>query len=79
MTIASASAAQFQAKEQMERPNGMGKTDATDTGIAREVTGAGAGEVQKRLGKLAIIVARELQKGVDIGSVAAARAQAMRR
>lgn len=77
--IASTSATDFQHKGQGRRPDGKGETGTIATGIAREDTGAAAGEVQERLGKLAAIVARELQKGVDIGSIAAARAEAMRR
>lgn len=34
---------------------------------------------QERLGKLATAVVKELRKGIDVGSVAAARAQAIRR
>ncbi len=34
---------------------------------------------QERMGRLASAVVKELRKGVDVGSVAAARAQAIRR
>lgn len=34
---------------------------------------------QERVGRLASAVVKELRKGVDVGSVAAARAQAIRR
>lgn len=77
--IASTSTANFQHEGQGRRPDGKGETGTIATGIAGEDTGAAAGEVQERLGKLAVIVARELQKGVDIGGIAAARAEAMRR
>lgn len=37
------------------------------------------GTVQERLGKFATAVVEQLRKGIDVGSIAAARAQAIRR
>lgn len=51
--------------------DGHGVTKAEDVPQAETV--------QERIGKLAAAVVDELQKGVNVGSIAAARAQAIRR
>lgn len=49
--------------------------EVADTGNAE----ADAETAQEWLGRLATVVVKELRKGVDVGSTAAARAQAIRR
>lgn len=71
--------ADFQHNQGEGRLDGKGGAGVFDADGAREEIGATAGEVHERIGNLAAIVVQELQKGVHIGSIAAARAQAIRR
>ena len=59
-------------KEEAIRP----ENDMADIAAATETATETA---QERLGKLATAVVKELRKGIDVGNVAAARAQAIRR
>lgn len=66
---------------------GRGAMDeaATSGVVVEDIAGnAAATETEaktakERLGKLATSVVKELRKGIDVGSIAAARAQAIRR
>lgn len=69
------------ASAEVERRGAMNEAERSKNAPAGSAAGAEteSDTVQERLGKLATAVVRELRKGVDVGSTAAARAQAIRR
>lgn len=67
--------------EMVERDGGKAEAIGSENAAAdiAAATGTATETAQERLGKLATAVVKELRRGIDVGSIAAARAQAIRR